>query len=621
MSLRPCSRPSTRPSAHVSYWYLGISSILHRHLSCSTARSNDSRFHRSDFSGQGFTGYYEPGPTEGPLNNASNIGVPRVTPRVLKEHLDQFVVGQERAKKVLSVAVYNHYQRIQELQRQDDEMEEMLAQQARRDRARDVTHPVEGKRVPRPGIVICSDLVLDEFPGQQRTVNAWNPNASPQIAPPPPPIGSSPIIDASPMTIDKSNIMLLGPSGVGKTLMAKTLARVLEVPFSMSDCTPFTQAGYIGEDADVCVQRLLAAANYDVAKAERGIICLDEIDKIATAKVSHGKDVSGEGVQQALLKIIEGTTLQISAKQERGAGGNAPGGRGANGSSTNSPLGGNGGYPQQQQAKPEVYNIRTDNILFICTGAFIGLHKMILDRISKGSIGFGANVRSSSASDNSDSTTIKGEDELFRRHLPYYAAPSTSDTETAYNTLDLVEPNDLQKYGLIPELVGRIPISCALSSLDVPALVKVLTEPRNSLLRQYEQLFQLSSIELRFTTPALHAIAEAASDMGTGARGLRTVMERILSDAMFETPGSGIKYVAVTEEVARKKAAAAYFGRDGKARFTGLIAREEEEWEEKKRGEERGETEWERRARVNSEGGAATTFEEYRQKAQAAGFA
>ncbi|GAB7344089.1 hypothetical protein MBLNU457_1996t1 [Dothideomycetes sp. NU457] len=584
MSLRPCTRPSTRPTAHISY----------------------CRFHRSDFSGQGFTGYYEPGPTEGPLNNASNIGVPRVTPRVLKDHLDQFVVGQERAKKVLSVAVYNHYQRIQELQRQDEEMEEMLAQQARRDRARDVTHPVE-----------------DEFPGQQRTVNAWNPNAPQQVAPPPPPIGSSPIIDASPMTIDKSNIMLLGPSGVGKTLMAKTLARVLEVPFSMSDCTPFTQAGYIGEDADVCVQRLLAAANYDVAKAERGIICLDEIDKIATAKVSHGKDVSGEGVQQALLKIIEGTTLQISAKQERGAGGNAPGGRGANGSSTNSPLGGNGGYPQQQQAKPEVYNIRTDNILFICTGAFIGLHKMILDRISKGSIGFGANVRSSSAFDNADSTTIKGEDELFRKHLPYYAAPSsTPDAETTYNTLDLVEPNDLQKYGLIPELVGRIPISCALSTLDVPALVKVLTEPRNSLLRQYEQLFQLSSIELRFTTPALHAIAEAASEMGTGARGLRTVMERVLGDAMFETPGSGIKYVAVTEDVARKKAAAAYFGREGKARFTGLIAREEEEWEEKKRGEEEGtESEWERRARVNSEGGAATTFEEYRQKAQAAGFA
>lgn len=544
-----------------------------------------------------------------------------MTPQVLKKHLDQFVVGQERAKKVLSVAVYNHYQRIQELQRQDEEVEEMLAQQARRDRARDVTHPVEGNASSKHRTAFVADMLKDEFPGQQRTVNAWNPNAPPLSSTPPPTVGSSPVIDASPMTIDKSNIMLLGPSGVGKTLMAKTLARVLEVPFSMSDCTPFTQAGYIGEDADVCVQRLLAAANYDVAKAERGIICLDEIDKIATAKVSHGKDVSGEGVQQALLKIIEGTTLQIQAKQERGAGGNAPGGRSSNGSSTNSPLGGSGGFQQQQASKPEVYNIRTDNILFICTGAFIGLHKMILDRISKGSIGFGANVRSSTATDSPHSTTIKGEDELFRKHLPYYAAPSSSpDTETTYNTLDLVEPNDLQKYGLIPELVGRIPISCALSSLDVPALVKVLTEPRNSLLRQYEQLFQLSSIELRFTTPALHAIAEAASEMGTGARGLRTVMERILSDAMFETPGSGIKYVAVTEDVARKKAAAAYFGRDAKARFTGLIAREEEEWEDKKRGEEGGESEWERRARVNSEGGAATTFEEYRQKAQAAGF-
>lgn len=605
--------------------YIGISTIVRRAFSSTSRRSDPGQYRSTDFTG-GWSGIYEPGPTEGPLKDASNIGVPRVTPKALKEHLDQFVVGQERAKKVLSVAVYNHYQRIQELQRRYDEEEELHAQQARRERAS--RHPVEGRiRSYEVGGAPLTSTTEDEFPGQQRTVNAWSP--------PPPPrqpqgIGSAPIVDTSPLTIEKSNIMLLGPSGVGKTLMAKTLARVLEVPFSMSDCTPFTQAGYIGEDVEVCVQRLLAAANYDVALAERGIICLDEVDKIATAKVSSGKDVSGEGVQQALLKIIEGTTLQIQAKQERGnpaAGGSSRGpSTMPGGSPTNSPLGGGGpGMQQQPPGKTDVYNVRTDNILFICTGAFVGLHKMILDRVSRGSIGFGANVRAVT-SESEHETTLKGEDELFKKHLPYFhssssAATSGKDKEATYNTLDLVEPQDLQKYGLIPELVGRVPISCALSALDVPALVKVLTEPRNSLVRQYEQLFQLSSIELRFTSPALWAIAETASKMGTGARALRTVMERLLGDTMFEVPGSTVKYVAVTEDVAKKVCPPIYFTRDRRGRFQGLIAREEEEWEERKRQEDgNGECQWEKRGRINREGGAATTFEEYRQKAHAAGF-
>jgi ATP-dependent Clp protease ATP-binding subunit ClpX len=425
------------------------------------------------------------------------------------------------------------------------------------------------------------------------------------------------------LTIEKSNVMLLGPSGVGKTLMAKTLARVLDIPFSMSDCTPLTQAGYIGEDADVCVQRLLAAANYDVEKAEHGIICLDEIDKIATAKVSHGKDVGGEGVQQALLKIIEGTTLQIQAKPERANNS----GRNNNGSHTNSPLSGGGaGGMGQTPGKSEVFNVDTSNILFICTGAFSGLHKTILDRVSKGGIGFGANVRSSSPEDGE--TTITHDDEMIRKHLPYYMppsddeqyGPSSKSKKTTYNLLDLVEPNDLQKYGMIPELVGRIPITCALSALDEDALVKVLTEPRNSLLKQYRQLFQLSSIELRVTSAALHAIAETAFSMGTGARGLRTVLERLLSDSMFEAPGSDTKHIALTEDVAKKNSPALYFTRDGKARFNALIVKEEEEWEDRKRGEEPPESDLERRARANSRGGHATTFEEYRVKASAAGF-
>jgi ATP-dependent Clp protease ATP-binding subunit ClpX len=425
------------------------------------------------------------------------------------------------------------------------------------------------------------------------------------------------------LTIEKSNVLILGPSGVGKTLMARTLARVLEVPFSMSDCTPFTQAGYIGEDAEVCVQRLLAAANYDVTLAERGIICLDEIDKIATAKVTNGKDVSGEGVQQALLKIIEGTTLQIQAKQERNS--SSDRNRGQGGFPTNSPLAG-GGSGQQAGQKGEVYSVDTRNILFICAGAFSGLHKTILDRISKGSIGFGATVRAapgSGANSDQHETILEGEDELFEKHLPYYTAPSTEGStpgqpkaKRTFNTLDLVEPQDLQKFGLIPELVGRIPLSCALSSLDIPALVKVLSEPRNNLLKQYQELLALSSIELRFTTPALHAIAKTASKMGTGARGLRTVMERLLADAMFETPGSGIKYVLINEDVAEKKAAALYFGRGQQGAFHGMIATEEDAWESRTQGE----SDFEARARNNSRGGAPRTFEEYREKATAAGF-
>ncbi|KAF4554020.1 ATP-dependent clpX-like chaperone-like protein [Elsinoe fawcettii] len=598
---------SARAAARLSY--LAIFAICRRrYFASSPVSSNGGNFQRSDFSGHGYTGYYEPGPTEGPLKDASNIGVPRITPRSLKEHLDQFVVGQERAKKVLSVAVYNHYQRIQEQERQDEEMEQMLAQQARRDRARDKVHPLEGEEPLKRGIRYVPDIIQDEFPGQQRTVSSWDPNAPPRPQGSPP-LGSAPIIDASPMAIEKSNIMMVGPSGVGKTLMAKTLARVLEVPFSMSDCTPFTQAGYIGEDADVCVQRLLAAANYDVARAERGIICLDEIDKIATARVSHGKDVSGEGVQQALLKIIEGTTLQIQAKSDRNAAT-----RSNRDPSTGSPLSG-GGNPGQSQGKPETYTVRTDNILFICTGAFIGLHKHVLDRISKGSIGFNAEVRPTpSTSSNPNDTLITGSDELFRQHLPFYSPPTpSSPTPNVFNTLDLTTPSDLQKFGLIPELVGRIPISCALSPLSIDLLVKVLTEPRNSLLRQYEHLFSLSSIELRFTTPALHAVAQQAHEMGTGARGLRTVMERVLGDAMYDCPGSGTRYVAITEAVAKRERGAVCFTREeGKGAFSGLIAREEEEWEEKRR-----EKEGEERRR---ETGLGETFEEYRAKVGAVGY-
>ncbi|KAF2146037.1 uncharacterized protein K452DRAFT_283318 [Aplosporella prunicola CBS 121167] len=603
------------PQARLSC--LALASIS-RSFSTSAASHSSGQYHRSDFSNQGFTGVYEPGqPTGGPLGGASIVGAPRLTPKALKHHLDQYIIGQERAKKVMSVAIYNHYQRIQEIERLEDEAQELAAQQARREMIH--RHPVEGTpgglRVT-PSVPELTLYPADEFPGQQRTTNPWDALHAPEPPPPPPQplqhrLGAEPIVDNSPLTIEKSNVLLLGPSGVGKTLMAKTLARVLEVPFSMSDCTPFTQAGYIGEDADVCVQRLLAAANYDVTAAERGIIVLDEIDKIATARVSHGKDVSGEGVQQALLKIIEGTTIQVQAKQERSANKgpgysyNPPGGN-------SSGAGGGANMGQPPSAKGETFSVRTDNILFICTGAFIGLHKTIMDRISKGSIGFGAPVRASNPESGSHDTTIKGEEALFRKHLPYFLPETPADApkssrQVEFNILDLVEPADLQKYGMIPELVGRIPISSALSSLDEESLVRVLTEPRNSLVKQYEQLFLLSGIELKITSGALREIAKAAAGMGTGARGLKTVMERLLGEAQYETPGSTTKHVLVTREAARRKAPLTYVSRGQQHKFHAMIAKEEEEWEAEKARKERKEED-------------VRSFEQYRQKAQA-GFA
>ena len=450
------------------------------------------------------------------------------------------------------------------------------------------------------------------------------------LNPPSSGLGAAPILDASPLTLEKANVLLLGPSGVGKTLMAKTLARVLAVPFSMSDCTPFTQAGYIGEDAEVCVQRLLAAANYDVAAAERGIICLDELDKISTARVSHGKDVGGEGVQQALLKIIEGTTLQIQAKQEKSA--RPPGPPNSN-YPTNSPLSGGmmggpsstssgSGNTSSGPSKAETYNVRTDNILFIFAGAFTGLHKMVMNRIAKGSIGFGSPIRSSSsssslASGGRDSVisvkTGSEESKLFEKHLPFFAPQSPDQPAlTEYNPLDLVEPTDLQTYGLIPELVGRIPVSAALSALDEDALVRVLTEPRNSMIKQYEQLFQLSGIELRFTRGALREVAKSALGMGTGARGLRTVCERLLTETMFEAPGSSIKYVLMTEAVAQRKSAPIYLARGQQHRFEQIIAAEEEEWDAKTDRDKK------RDDGATADGGTGS-FEEYREKSKAAG--
>jgi ATP-dependent Clp protease ATP-binding subunit ClpX len=393
--------------------------------------------------------------------------------------------------------------------------------------------------------------------------------------------------------------------------MCKTLAKTLGFPISMSDCTTFTQAGYIGDDVESCISRLFSAANYDIEAAEHGIIVLDEIDKIAGAKLSYGKDVGGEGVQQALLKIIEGTTVQVQAKPERSA--NRPGGGAGRGSIDSSQPPGPGG------GKGEVFNIRTNNILFICTGAFSNLHKIVLDRKSKGSMGFGASIRTSNAHAAADGVMLTGaEAETFKKDSPFFVPPETETPspfgvrqpkkEERINVLDHVQPADLQKFGMIPELIGRIPTVCAVSALDEEALVRVLTEPKDSLIRQEEHKSYLRSIELRFTSGALREIARKASKMGTGARGLRHVVDQLLLQAKYETPGSSVKHILVTQDVALLKRAPLYFHRGQSAAFEDAHAQEEEKWEAELRRKED--------PSVHS---SVSSFEEYR-KAGAAGF-
>ncbi|KAL3421269.1 ATP-dependent CLP protease ATP-binding subunit ClpX [Phlyctema vagabunda] len=472
----------------------------YRHLSI-TRQLQDSKYRRSDFEGQGFEGSITTGqPTSGPLAGAPDPEAIKFTPSKLKAHLDKFVVGQDKAKKVASVAIANHYQRIREVNKLYKEHRDRLEEEAKKEQE----------------IYLKEKSFLEDhqFPGipEPKILTPRIPN-----------IGASPPVDKSSLVIEKSNLLLLGPSGVGKTHIVQTLAKVLEVPFTTIDCSSLTQAGYQGSDVESCVERLLIRSAWDIQKCETGIVFFDEIDKIAKPpRPMSGRDVAGEGVQQSLLKIIEGTTVMVRAKVDR---------------STNK-----AGGPKRLDAPPDVeqFSVDTSNILFIFAGAFVGLEKIVSARVHK-SPGFGFG-----------STLLQD-------------ARKTSEPS---NVLADVTPADLQRFGMIPELIGRIPVVTALQPLELKQLVSILSEPKHSLVEQYKALFMTYGIEILFTRYALESIAARAlspdgkapkkedgkkrgkeeNGGGVGARGLRGIMESVLSEAMFWAPGSSIKYILIDQE-------------------------------------------------------------------------
>lgn len=451
-------------------------------------------------------------------NQNRDSGIP--SPKQLKAYLDEYVIGQEIGKKVMSVVVYNHYLRIndkvkrRELQRQ----KELIAESKRRKEEEDQKKREEEERIRREK----AEEKMSAEPEEEHTkipektrkrstlseAEAGMRNLEKQIE-------NQLEEEDEDLELSKSNVLVIGPSGSGKTLLAQTLARVLDVPIAISDCTQLTQAGYIGEDVEVCIERLLVNADYDVAKAERGIIVLDEIDKLAKSSTTQGtKDVSGEGVQQSLLKIIEGHNVEITVKKPV---------KGGKDSSNN----------QTMAKKEETFVINTSNILFMIMGAFVNLDKIVAKRIKE--------IQNKS----------EKEDSNEEQDAPEYSNSIEQielENGQKVSALNLATPTDLVAYGMIPELIGRVPIISALEPLQRDDLFHILKEPKNALLDQYTYIFKQFGVRLCMTEKALKKVAQLALKERTGARGLRGIMERLLLNVNYECPESGINYVLVNEK-------------------------------------------------------------------------
>lgn len=447
------------------------------------------------------------------------------SPRQLKSFLDEYIIGQTIGKKVLSVAAYNHYLRINDRKKR---MENAFQKQLLEYEQQKQTH----KRSPVYSENSESQLGLRNLANQ---------------------LSSIPSQKYDNIELTKSNILLIGPSGCGKTLLAFTLARILNVPIAVTDCTQLTQAGYTGENVEICIERLLINANYDVSRAETGIIILDEVDKLAKLSKNAGtKDVSGEGVQQSLLKILEGHCVNIHTKVPTNAQERCK----------------NGKISSQ---KEETFVVNTSNILFILMGAFVGLDKHIKRRIS-----LLTNSRAENSYLENNIDNLKVSNMIEEINL---------SSGKKVSALGLTSPIDLINFGLIPELVGRTPIITALEPLQQNDLYHILKDPKNSLLSQYQYIFQQFGVKLHITEKALRYITSLALKEGTGARGLRSIMERVLLNVNYECPGSDISYVLIdTETVASLQqdehflnahASPKYYSKTQKYQFIQDIAKEE----------------------------------------------